>query len=337
LASSNARVPGVAVTVNGVAVGGVIEAEVSGNSHLAADRFRLRMALDASGAALWTSGPLGVGIQFGLDGAWAEMMLGQADFVEIDPILGEVSVDGRDLTALFIEARTQETFQNQTASDIATTLAARHGLAANVTPTSTPVGRNYQSQHARTTFDQHARMTTEWDLLTRLAQQEGFDVWVDGRTLNFTPATPGAIVAVTPGDCMSMRLEQTLGLQGDLAVAVRSWDSRGVSSISQTASLGGAGGAVPGYVIVRPNVTADAAQAIAQQVLRDMAQHAMCLDFDMPGELTFQPRVGLQLSGTGTDFDQVYVISDVERRISFERGFTQHVRARVPPWTVSSI
>ncbi len=335
LASSSGRSPGITVSVDGAAVGGVIEGEVSGNSHLAANRFRLRLALDASGAALWTAGPPQVSIQFGLDGAWAEMMLGQVDFVEIDPIRQEVSVDGRDLTALFIEARTQETFQNQTASDIASLLAGRHGLAANVTATSLPVGRDFQSQHARTTLDQHARVTTEWDLLTRLAQQEGFDIWVDGRTLNFMPPAPGPAVVVSPADCLSMRLEQTLGLQGDLSVAVRSWDCRGLTSISQTASLGGVAGSVPNYVIVRPNVTADAAQSLAEQVLTDMAQHAMCIDFEMPGELTFQPRGAVQLASTGTPFDGLYVISDVERRISFEGGFTQHVRARMPPWTVS--
>ncbi len=335
MASSSARTPAVAVSVNGVAVGGVIEAEVSSNSHLAANRFRLRLALDVSGAAVWSSGPLQIGIQFGLDGSWVPMLLGQADFIEIDPIRGEVSVDGRDLTALFIEARTQETFQNQTASDIAILLAARQGLTPNVTATSLPVGRNFQSQHARTTLDQHGRFTTEWDLLTRLADQEGFDVWVDQQVLNFVPPSASATVALTPGDCVSLRLERTLSLEGALSVAVKSWDCRGQSSISQTATLGGGVGGVPDYVIVRPNLTADAAQSIAQRVLGDMAQHAMCIDLELPGELTMQPRTGLALSGTGTDFDGLYVISDVDRRMSFSAGFTQHVRARVPAWIAS--
>jgi prophage tail gpP-like protein len=337
LASSNARTPAVDVSVNGVSVGGVIEAEVSSNSHLAANRFRLRLALDVSGPAVWSSGPLRISIKFGLDGAWVPILLGQADFIEIDPIRSEVSVEGRDLTALFIEARTQETFQNQTASDIATVLATRQGLTANVTATSLPVGRNFQSQHARTTLDQHGRFTTEWDLLTRLAEQEGFDVWVDQQVLNFMPPAASATVALTPGDCVSLRLERTLSLEGALSVAVRSWDCRGQTSISQTATLGGSYGGTPDYVIVRPNVSADMAQSIAQRVLGEMAQHALCVDIELPGELAMQPRMGLALSDTGTDFDGLYVISDVERRMSFGQGFTQHVRARVPAWIASSI
>lgn len=337
LASSSLRAPGVAVTVNGQVVGGVLEAEVSSNSHLAANRFRLRIALDATGAGLWTSGGLQIGIQFGLDGAWAPMILGPADFVEIDPISGEVAVDGRDLTALLIEARTQETFQNQTASEIATLLAARHGLTANVTETYTLVGRDFQSQYARTTVDQHGRSTTEWDLLTRLAEQEAFDVWIDQQTLNFTQPAPGVVVTLTPGDCTAMRLERTLSLQNDLSVVVKSWDCRGGTSISQTATLGASSGAAADYVIVRPNVSANVAQAMAQRVLGQMAQHALCVDLEMPGELTLQPRMSLAISDTGTGFDGLYVVSDVERRISFSHGFTQHVRARVPPWIASSM
>jgi hypothetical protein len=84
-------------------------------------------------------------------------------------------------------------------------------------------------------------------------------------------------------------------------------------------------------------VSADMAQSIAQRVLGEMAQHALCVDIELPGELAMQPRMGLTLSDTGTDFDGLYVISDVERRMSFGQGFTQHVRARVPAWIASSI
>ena len=40
------------------------------------------------------------------------------------------------------------------------------------------------------------------------------------------------------------------------------------------------------------------------------------------------PRTPILLSGTGTDFDQTYHIAEIERSLSFERGFTQRIRAR---------
>ena len=98
-----------------------------------------------------------------------------------------VEVDGRDLTARLLDARTQETFSNQTASEIAETLAGRHGLTPNVTATSTLAGRYYEAEHDRITLGQFSRATTEWDLLTYLAAREGFEAYISGQTLTFAP------------------------------------------------------------------------------------------------------------------------------------------------------
>jgi phage protein D len=256
------------------------------------------------------------------------------DRVDVDPARGEVTAEGRDLTAKFIEARTQENFENQTSSMIATTLATRRGLAANVVATSTLVGRNFQNDHAQTTLDQHAKTTTEWDLLIRLAELEGFDVWVDGQTLNFAPASLQTFpLVLTPQDCISMRLQRTLPLSGGLTVAVKSWDCRGSQAIVQSASSSGASGGVPAYIVVKPNMTAAAAQSLAGRILAQMSQQERCISIDMPGDLTTQPRTSLSIQETGTDFDGIYVITAVERRLSFHEGFTQSLEARIPPWT----
>jgi phage protein D len=333
--------PGLVVLINSLPISTAIEAEVSLNRYFAAGRFRLRAALDASGAALWSNGDLQVEIQMGLDGAWTSMMVGQADRVEIDPIRGEVLVDGRDLSARLQAARTQETFENRTASEIATVLAARHGLAASVTATTARVGRNYQNGYARTTLNQYSPVTTEWDLLTRLAEAEGFDVWVDGQTLNFAPDC-GAVAAIqlTPQDCIGLRLERTTSLEGALQVLVKSWDCRGVTTINQSATRQAAGSdttdaAMASYIIVRPNLAADAAQSLAERVLNQMTQHARSISIEMPGELLIAPRAAITLAQTGTSFDGTYEVSSIERRISFRHGFSQSVQARSIGWTAS--
>jgi phage protein D len=237
LANSDVRAPAIAVLAGGAPVAGVLDVEVISTSYLAADRYRLRVSLSASGYDIWSGDQIELDVRMGLDGAWASMIVGPVDRLDIDPARGEVMVEGRDLTSRFIEARTQENFENQTSSMIATTLAGRRGLAANVTQTTRLVGRNFQNGHARTTFDQHARVTTEWDLLIRLAELEGFDVWVSGETLNFAPADQGVSpLNLTPQDCISMRLNRSLPLSGGLSVAVKSWDCRGSQAIVQTAS-----------------------------------------------------------------------------------------------------
>ncbi len=270
----------------------------------------------------------------GVDGAWASMIIGPVDRVDVDPARGEVVVEGRDLTAGFIEARIQENFENQTASMIATTLAVRRGLTPAVVPTTDLVGRDFQNDHARTTLDQHAKSTTEWDLLVRLAEQEGFDVWVDGTTLYFAPVSLSSLpLVLTPQDCISMRLQRSLTLSAGLSISVKSWDCRGTQAIVQSAASSDYSGDTPNYIVVRPNMTAEAAQTLAQRILSQMSQQERCIAIEMPGDLTTQPRDSLSVVETGTDFDGIYVITAVERRMSFHEGFTQTLEARIPPWT----
>jgi prophage tail gpP-like protein len=222
-----------AVSLNGVRVDGVIEAEIESSSFFSADRFRVRAALNGSEVAAWSGVPLQTEVQIGLDGAWLSLITGNVDTVSIDPIRGEVSTAGRDLAALFVDAQIEESFENQTSSEIATLLANRQGLNAAVTPTQTLVGRYYQNGRTRTALTQHARATTQWDLLCWLAQLEGFDVWMAGQTLNFAPVPQASpAVTITPQDCVSLQMHHALDIAAGVTVVVRSWDA-----VSQTAVM----------------------------------------------------------------------------------------------------
>jgi phage protein D len=318
----------------GTPVAGIIDIEISSNAYQAANRYRIRASLTASGYEVWAPNQIQIEIRLGLDGSWASMIVGPVDRIAVDPAQDEVIVEGRDLTALFIEARTQESFENQTSSEIVTILATRQGLVPVVTPTTNLVGRNFHSDHVRTTLDQHARSTTEWDLLVRLADLEEFDVWVEGATLNFAPlAVQSDPLLLLPQDCISMRLERSLPLEAGLSVSVKSWDCRGNQTIAQTATTSGYTGSSASYVLVKPNLTADAAQSLAGRVVALMAQQGRVVSIDMPGDLSTLPRGTLNISQTGTDFDGLYMITSVERWMSFQHGFTQTIEARIPPWT----
>jgi hypothetical protein len=48
----------------------------------------------------------------------------------------------------------------------------------------------------------------------------------------------------------------------------------------------------------------------------------------MPGELALWPRARVRLCGTGTIFDTVLRIDEVERRLHATHGFSQRLRAR---------
>ncbi len=260
------------------------------------------------------------------------LVQGAVDHVDLDMGQRLVRVEGRDLTAALIETRTQETFANQTSSEIASTLAKRHNLDAQVAPTSTPVGRYYQSEHDRITLNQFSRATTEWDLLTFLAQQEGFDVFVSGRTLFFQPASMSMpTTAVNPSHVLNLRLERALTLAQDLEVTVKSWNSRQRDAFTQTARTQGrghVGGTPQRYVYVRPNLTSDQALQFAQQKLAELSRHERLVNITMPGELSITPRSFVSIEGTGTDFDRIYHVDAIERVLHVESGFIQHMRCK---------
>lgn len=347
------RAPRLLILANGVPIMGAIDAEISSNNHFASDRFRVTIALNAdpvAGAELVGMPNIRMEVQVSLDSgmSFSSLILGDVDLLSVDPVQGTLQLDGRDLSAALIAARAQETFVNNTSSEIATILAGRHGLAADVQATTTVVGRYWQLEHDRIVLNQFSRATTEWDLLVTLAQHEGFDVWVTGTTLHFrapeitsAPAyvlRPGT-TANGPANVTSLRLDRSLLLAGDINVVVKSWNSRQGSGCVQTASrsgISGSQGTPQTYVYVVPNLMADDALTFGQQRLTELAQHERVVTAEMPGELNLAPRMMMRIEGTGTDFDQSYWIDQVERRISVAYGFSQTLHAKNTSMTSQS-
>lgn len=337
------RAPRLLVLANGAPVAGAIAAHVTSTGWHGADTFSVRAATSGDPRltpAFWAQATdIAIEVQIDLGFGFTSLIEGLADRVDLDPIQGVVHLAGRDRSAALIEARTRETFANQTASDIATLLAGRHGLAAIVTPTTTPVGRYWQLEHDRITLDQFSRATTEWDLLVGLADREGFDVWVRGSALYFQPrASVVAAEAVLrpvatvngPANVTALRLERAHTLARDIALTVNSWSSKMGKGFAYTArSSGNASSASPqDYQFVLPDLTVDVAQRIAQTRLAELVAHERVVIAEMPGEVFLDAHAMLRVEGTLTDFDQDYRIDEISRSIDPRAGFRQTVRAR---------
>jgi phage protein D len=299
-------------------------ADVSSNNHLAADRFRVRLAAGAGGLEAVDLPGVRFDVQVGLDGGWSSLVVGEADSVGFDPIRGLILLEGRDLSALLIDSRVDETFANQTSSEIAQNLAGRHGLGVAATVTTTLVGRYYQSEHDRLTMGTFTRAMSEWDLLSYLAVQEGFDLFMDGEVLRFEASSTDAPFVLTPADCLSMHLEHAMGLERSIEVTVRSWDQRGAQAVVQTVQ-GGGSGRVWKQSVVRPNLPADDAQRLAARILGDLMRHSRTVSVTMPGGIDLVPRAVVSLQGTGTSWDGDYTVSEISRVLDVQHGFTQRV------------
>ena len=349
-AVSVARRPLLRVLLNGADSHACTHVTVDSNNHYQADTFEAEFIADGAATqtlAWWSDTDtilVEIQIDRGLNGqreGWASVFIGEVDGIEADPESGAVRAHGRDLSRRLIDAKTQETFLNQTSSQVAAILAARHGLTAAGPATTTLVSRYYGADHDHLTGDSFTRTTTEWDLLTYLAQHEGFDLFVVGTVLHFQPATPDTdppFVArmdrsgtALQSQVMAPHLERSLTLAKDIEVWVRSWNATskaGFTAKSGGKSSGAKRGEAQRTVVVRPNLTLDQAQKLANSIREDLTRHERLLSFELPGDVTLNPRQLVRLEGTGTSWDTTYYVASVSRRIAFDSGFVMEVRCK---------
>ena len=343
-AGSQVRKPFLKVLLNGATALPAYAAEITNNSHFTSDTFRVECALTGMpagfGAPYWSDSQ-GDQVQISIGtgtGAAVPFILGQVDNAEIDLIKKRLILTGRDLSALLIDAKTTEKFQNQTSSQIAATLAARHGLMANIAATKTKVGTYYAVDQVNLT-----REESEWDLLIFLAQHEGYDLWVSGNTLNFQPSlnldmvSPYVMIySSVPAPYASftdLKMSRSQTLARDIIVIVRSWNQNQETAFTVTykrtqANKGQrAGGQAQTYSFTVPNLTKQGALNYATQKAEQISRMERVINADMAGDDTLTIRTPIQLVGTGTSFDQKYYPDTITRSISFEQ-FRMKVRAK---------
>jgi phage protein D len=339
------RHPRLQVLADGIPLEGAYEARVESNNYYRPDRFSLRLVRGEriinlpDSLTLPESATFTISVRLDRHSDLVTLLVGQGDTSTCDYVSRGIRIDGRDLSAPLQDTPSSDAFSNKTSSEIATILAARHNLIPLVSATDTLVGRYYHGDNSQTAFNQFSRSSTEWDLLAYLARCEGFDVFVAGRTLYFQPTVPTPAIGclLRPDDLISLRLRRRLRLSGDITVTVKSWDSQQSSAIVQSAvsrrlsyaSAVGPLGAAPAqqYYLIRPNLRASDAAAIAKSRVDELSRHEQCIELTMPGELMLTARSSFLLEGTDSDFDQVYQIDAIERVISTTSGFTQRISA----------
>jgi phage protein D len=348
---SRLRTPFFSVILNNSDVlTGVLSFEVTNASHFAADTYKITCALaklpPGLGAPYWSSSSgdqleisAGFKDQTG-QGTPKSLIVGVVDDVVYDPITQMLELSGRDLSSRFIDARTAENFQDQVASNVAKTLAARRGLQASVAATTTRVGTYYELYDLKLTKEQ-----CEWDLLKFLAEQEGFDLWVSGQTLNFQPPVPlnadtynliwsdlGQGNRVANFENLQCRRSQTLAQ--DVIVKVTSWNQAQGANVTAEAhrtpanKSQRAGGKAQIYTFYPPNLNKQQADKFAASKAEDITRHERVITGKLPGDNLMSNRSLIKLAGTGTDFDQAYFVDSVTRRMSVTEGYAMEFRAK---------
>ena len=225
---------------------------------------------------------------------------------------------------------------------------------------SVTAGRNWGPSTTTSTVSQWGRSSSEWDLLSTLARDNGLDLWVDGTTIYMLPPVvattepyqifyqppstgrpvqsgAGNIVLVQPTgttavqiSATDLKMRRSYALAQDVEVHVTSFHSGTGNAISRVAKLKtqGPGGQTRIYTYARPDLTSAQTTALAQSLLLDITQHERRIDVRLPGDTLLNIRSLVRLTGTGTSFDQVYYPDIVEHRVSIKQGFHTHLMAK---------
>lgn len=362
LAPGYAARPRGMVFANGERLAGVHSFQVDNNTFFQADTFRLSLAMSAQPAARafdWWAQQEKLELEF-LIGFPSDpnsfqkveltsFLVGYADDLEFDPVADVMTLTGRDLTSKLIDFKQtlfSKTVRGQKASDIVTQIAVAQGLTPVVTATTAATGGYYQIVNALI-----ASNATYWDIVTRLAQLEGFQTYVKGHELRFEPRTdpaadpyviqwrPPADQTASPAvNVQRLQFRRNLSVAKDLRVRVLSFDQKTKKTVnevadrkrvrSRTSKATPYDGPPQEYVRTFPNLTAAQAQAKAQALLVELSKHEMNLTADLPGDLLLSATNMVKVIGTGTAFDQTYFASSVVRTFSFDEGFRMALTAK---------
>ena len=357
---------GVYMGVNGAPMAGITEFNIVKNNYLAPDTFSAVIALDATGqgasAPYWaTQDSIEVNLQVNINGSkTTSLLIGLVDDVEIDLAAQTLHIRGRDYISVFVDAKTNEKFLNQTSSEIVTTLCSRHGITCNVKQTTTPIAKYYKNEAASVTNQQ-----TEWQLISFLAQKEKFNVYMSGVTLNFLPvaditkAQPYILRYDSSGsfpilNAESLTLRRTLTIAKDVVVKVNSWNheqKQHVKAGRQKTKIASKSPTAKAsvhptrtnktplvYEFREPGLTQEQANDLAEKKLAELTQHERKIEARLPADLAIYPQSIIQLIGTGTDFDQRYYVSEITIKCGFDTGYYMTVEAKnSSPQTVSDV
>jgi phage protein D len=338
------RTPKVSACLNDVTVDSVMRLDVNLSGSRKSSRFELTMSTLGLGVPLWLpqSSPAPITVSISVSDADDDtnscILEGLADSVAFDPINHVARIEGRDYSSVLVSSSFQGSYCNQTSSEIANQIANRHGFTPIITTTSMLVGSYQNNDHNQVLLNAHSHVLSEWDLLSELATKEGFELFVTGTNLVFAPVASLQVnyVTLALSDIKSIRLHQECSLSGQNTVTVKSWNSwlgqalyyadgqTTDQSVTNPLALGCDAGIE--IALVKPNLTSQSVQKIAQDYAARLQQQSTSVEIVIPGEVSLQPFDIVSITGIGYGFESDYLVRTVRRQFSPTAGFVDFIR-----------
>ncbi len=327
--------------LDGRLVSGLLRASVTSTNCFASDTYSLTysLGLQAAGDANYWCSTSSAYMELTVDavsqGTPTLMISGMVDAIHIDPIQHLVTLEGRDLSSLMVDAYRQQEFVNQTASEIVTSIAQSHNLESAVAATVGAVGRYYGDGYTKLSLGQFSNCQSEWDLVAQLARDNSFDAYVQHKTLFFQASSSwkSAPIIISTNDLLGLRIERNLSLLGSVSAKVQSWSSQNMAAYQSSEAPDKAlvevssGNNTPSFLFSASNSTPQQVSDAAERYTTELSRLGTMLHLEMPFNLAIVPRLAFLLQGTMSNLDTFYMIDTVEWTYSPLSGSIQTVRA----------
>lgn len=280
-----------------------------------------------------------------------QIFTARIDKLDLDVELQRVTLSGRDMTSLLTDNKTTQKWPNLTASQIAQDIATLWGFQSNIQATTGTVGNFYTQDHVKL-----AKAETYWDILTYLAQREGYQCFVLGRTLYF--GNFGAAASLNPyliefdgsgaypiSNALRLKFSHDLTLAQDIAVTVRSYHGAHGAVYKATATVdrpakyiekdAALAQIIQHYDYTFPGLTQPECALKANTILHSLTEHELKMSANLPFDVILFPWVPVQVTGTGTRWDVTYTPQNIIRKFSKDSiSMTAECRTGIPNQTV---
>lgn len=341
---SKVRQPRARILIEGSPVS-LAEMTVNTSRHARSDTFSGATALQATGQSLgyWSSvGPVECLVQGcnDIDDGWVTLLKGKLDAVQVraDPGQGvKIHFSGRDNSAKLIDSKLTKKNLNKKSSDIVADLAQQHGLKADVDDTGDDAGKVHTQDNTQLIDNE-----TAWNVIARLAEREGAFLYFKDDTVFFKQAgsdqsggtypiqfTPPSEDEPASGNVIAIQLTQNVHLNKGVKQTVRSFHTRKEKNVCTTEDPQGTGGSEPLEFEERiPGLTDDQVAKIAKKKQIQRQRHEMQIEAQLPGDVNFDPRMMVELSGTESAWDQQYHCNTCTHQFETSGGYYMRITAQ---------
>lgn len=255
---------------------------------------------------------------------------GKIDCVTHDFTKGEFEFSGRDKGSKLIDKKSSKKFNNQKPHEIVKTLASDAGLETDVDDVDDKSGRIMEIDYVGL---QHR--SDDWTAIQKLAEVHDREAYMtNGKVyfkkpdeklptfaVHFTPPT-----AQSPADSNVVRLsvERSLNLGKNIKHTVHSRHHKHKKNYEGTYTEKGSGDTVEWHHH-HPGLDKDQATKRAKSHCNKVTKHELKITIEMPGDPTVTPRHMIDLTGTGTAYDQQHAIECIEHKLSVEHGYSMTI------------